>query len=747
MNTQAVPHQLATRVRQRWARQMAGALEDLDAPMREFLARPAPAGVEPMAWMEAGMDWQAKAGEWLRLTRERLVSGGDQGERVTGPQPLSLVDDEAIDDQIAAGRMAVALQDAAQGEFNDLRLRLQHLERRDELRKSDRVQANRLCEDLMRAWLDSGQGRPAWQACQPLLRRFVADAYTAACHQANVFLLDHGVLPEIDLRAMIRRPSPGAQRALAAQAAAPAAVPAAAAGAPAAQGGAGAGGSGAFVRWSQAAEEVGGKLRRLLADKVPAAARWLAAGTSQGGATPNGGGTAPALTPEMAYALTQAMSALTELGEWTSIEAGVAALKRQTRALKSAAGTDRDKAVIELVALIFDSILAEERIPPSIRVWFARLQMPVLRVAMVDPDFLGAIDHPARVLIDRMGSCVMGFDARVSIAPLEAEIKRVVQVIEQYPETGRRVFELVLQEFQTFLSRHLLDRGDVERVVSVAQQVEQKETLAVRFTIELRRLLGDAPVREPVRDFLFKVWVEVMAVASVRLGPQHAESQALRQAAADVLWMASAKPSREERAQVIARLPALLARLREGMGLLGLQPEDQDAHLQRLSDALAEAFTSRSDPLSQDWLAEMTSHLARLEDFLDDGAPDALTLDQDNIEWITGVDASRITVVPDTGHAPLPALRAWASELPLGAWFELEHNGRAAMVQLAWRSQHQQLFLFVGPDQDCYLLQVGRVAAYLDAGLLRASEAEALTVRATRDALHKLDANPERLLA
>ena len=46
----------------------------------------------------------------------------------------------------------------------------------------------------------------------------------------------------------------------------------------------------------------------------------------------------------------------------------------------------------------------------------------------------------------------------------------------------------------------------------------------------------------------------------------------------------------------------------------------------------------------------------------------------------------------------------------------------------------------------CYLIQAGRVASYLQAGLLVPSEEEALTVRATRDALAKLDANPERLL-
>ena len=68
---------------------------------------------------------------------------------------------------------------------------------------------------------------------------------------------------------------------------------------------------------------------------------------------------------------------------------------------------------------MFQSILAEERIPASVRVWFARLQIPVLRVALAEPEFFSALQHPARRLIDRMGSCVMGFESNVgSAAPV-----------------------------------------------------------------------------------------------------------------------------------------------------------------------------------------------------------------------------------------------------------------------------------------------------------------------------------------
>jgi len=196
-------------------------------------------------------------------------------------------------------------------------------------------------------------------------------------------------------------------------------------------------------------------------------------------------------------------------------------LQQRKQALKQAAGTPAERATIEIVAMMFQSILTEDRIPAAIRVWFARLQMPVLRVAVGEPDFFATIDHPARRLIDRMGACVMGFDSssRVVGDALEKEIKRVVQVVEAYPDTGRRVFQTVLQEFEKFLEHYFRTENEATRKgVSLAQQVEQRETLAIQYTIELRRMLSEIPVQEGVRQFLFQVWADVLATTALRYG-------------------------------------------------------------------------------------------------------------------------------------------------------------------------------------------------------------------------------------
>ena len=97
-------------------------------------------------------------------------------------------------------------------------------------------------------------------------------------------------------------------------------------------------------------------------------------------------------------------------------------------------------------------------------------------------------------------------------------------------------------------------------------------------------------------------------------------------------------------------------------------------------------------------------------------------------------------------YLPTEAMLGWAQELELGSWFTLDHNNKLSQTQYVWRSDRKQLHLFASTDGRSYLIQARRLAAYLQAGLLVPTEDEALTLRATREALAKLDANPERLL-
>ncbi|WP_264568419.1 DUF1631 domain-containing protein [Rhodoferax antarcticus] len=416
--------------------------------------------------------------------------------------------------------------------------------------------------------------------------------------------------------------------------------------------------------------------------------------------------------------------------------------------VKGKAQTDNEKAIIELVALMFQSILQEDRIPAGARVWFARLQMPVLRIALADPDFFNKLDHPARQLIDHMGSCVLGFDSSgISTEALEAEIKRVVQVVEQYPETGDRVYKRVYEEFQQFLKKHLAKKPSAQKVMGVAEQLEQKETLAIQYTIELRDQLKDMPVREEIRSFLFKVWAEVLAVSTVRQGKQHEETLMLKKTATDLIWAASAKPNRADRSKVIAGLSGLLLNLRDGMNRLGIVRSAQEAHIKVISDTLADAFMAKTEAIADEQIQAMALRLAELDDYISDDGGEELPLDTENIEELLGVETTDLDVINEGGGQASAVMLEWARDLALGSWFALNYKTNIAQVQFVWRSPLGHLHLFANNLGHSYLFQTPRLAAYLQVALLDPQEDEPLTARATRSALGEIQANPSRLLA
>ena len=708
---------------------------------------------------------------------------------------MTLVSDDTIELEIVTSRLALAIMDRASWEFSDLRSRMAHLAGRAELDAQDMLRAHVLARIVFEAWRGAGLTLAGWRELQPVLHEEFAALVAEAYHETNRWLVAQGVLAEVDLRPFIRRSRTHAAAPLGWQAGsgqasmgrrdegtgAGAAPPASAytrgygddAGEPPSFANTGTGGlgtdrSGANVgeetrlmtrsaplaRNREQSEAVLGRLNRLIGRHVPSFAH-----STQSPPLPRPAGRA--ISPGLSQAIEAAEKGIrqrleTDFGPGQSpVTAPVLLdeLQQRKHALKKAAASPEERATIEIVALLFQSILTEDRIPATVRVWFARLQMPVLRVAVGEPDFFATIDHPARRLIDRMGACVMGFDSAASGSvstsstgeALEREIKRIVQVVEAYPDTGRRVFQTVLTEFEKFLEHYFSNENEATRKgVSLAQQVEQRETMAIQYTIELRRMLNEVPVQEGVRQFLFHVWADVLATAAVRYGAQGEHTRVMKRAAADLIWSASAKVTREERAEVIRRLPLLLKSLREGMVAAGMDNAKQDEHIQQLNNSLAAAFTAKAAVIPDERLRELMERLETLEELLPEAQD--VDIDESMVLDLSGHQNSELEVVLDGGSMPTPAMVAWARELQVGSWYMLDRNGHNEAVQLAWHGMRNQLSLFVTPQGRCVLFQQHRLASYLQAGHLLPAQDEALTVRATRSALAKLDVDASRLL-
>ena len=790
----APDRRLSQQAREWFAKAMEPAIAALVPVIRHRLANLAQGSSgTPLADVQLAMDAAALFSKQYRRWAEgvfkawRAALQGSSGVATSGSRSgaLGLLDHEVVEQEILVSRLSLAIQDRAHWELNDLRLRIQRLESSRELSSGDIFRPEVMARLLLQSWADQGMTRQMWALVHDNVHADLSERMTKAYHEVNELLIREGGTAQIDLKSMVRRTesagggsSSGASsvrgsaerrepdRPATRSAQGPLSTRVAGDTLLANSGPGGISPSGyaregqetrsmtsstPLARARQRAWDVLGQVRRLLGERPNEGAHLESAGISDAAGPPS---------PPLARALLERrdLFAPTELmrpGDGlvatsvmpVSVEVAAQRLRQRTVELKAKAEKASEKATIEIVALMFQAILAEERIPATVRVWFARLQIPVLRLALAERDFFASVEHPARQLIDRMGACALGFDVgNIAGSQLEREIKRIVQVIEQYPETGRRVYQLVFEEFKKFLGRSLTRSGSALQAATLAQQVEQKDALSIQYTIELRKMLSSVPVREEVREFLFRIWAEVLAMAAVRQGPQHEQTQRYKQAAADLLWSVSAKASRGERSRVVQQLPALLQNLREGMNTLAMPASIQDGHIKVINDAVMQAFVSRTEGMSPDMLNELVRGLAGLEGVVTNDAEGDVMLDPGLIELMSGVDAAMLEVIASGGTNPGKSVLAWAEELDLGAWFVLERDAAMIQVQYVWRSQRGQLHLFTSGNGKSYLVQTRRLASYLQAGLLVPVEDEALTVRATRVALAQLDAEPKRLL-
>ena len=784
-NAPAAQQQLGWQARLRWVHGICQGLpqvaKQLDAFFSEQSSSVAAAN-EMQDWREVWGSFQSHQNAWVQAcatalqqaARKSPTGAKESSTSASAPLTFELLSDDVVENKILASRMALAMGETLQPGFEPMRLRIQALEGQ-ELPSQDMFRSETICLHLIEQWLAcSLERKHLLKAVEPL-QNALAPLMESEYSILHKLLDAKGVSKAQEAPLRVRRteggPSTGAMHLGGGSAYAGGdesgwtsssamqymSVPAGGQGFALPPGSSA--GLGMLARARHRALDAMNQLRQLLSQPaigIP-------------GLVPGVPGVPVVPMPPASAALAQALQEQQMLATQIQTQFPVAAgtvmampamdyspaaigqlvnlVRERSADWKEKAETKGEKATIEVVALMFQSILSEDRLPPSIRVWFARLQVPVLRVALAEPQFFSDLNHPARKLIDRMGSCVMGFDASsINGNALEVEIRRVVQVIEQYPETGQKVFALVLREFEEFLSKHLAQNQSTAKITSVAQQVEQKETLAVQYTIELRNMLTDMPVREEVRDFLFKSWADVLAMATVRYGAKDARAMRFKQAASELVWSASAKPSRQERSRVIQGLPTLLQTLREGLELISVSGDEQAALVKVLTDTLAQAFMSKTAAIPVERIEAMAKRLSELEKYIsEDGKLDDMPLSSESIEMMLGVDTADLHVIPNTDAVVEPAMLEWAQTLESGRWFTLDHNGARVQVQYVWRSRRKHLHLFASLDGHCYLLQVQRMATYLQAGLLAVHDAEALTVRATRDALQKIQANPERL--
>jgi hypothetical protein len=216
MNAGAASSHLAQQARRLYGDHLVAALPALSSTVldtaRGLLDKAAVPAIVMMrrdvfkALEKAGIGWQRSIADGIYQALGQSMSTARAADLPTpGSGALSLVDDDTIEREILTSRLALAVMDKASWEFADLRSRLSSLERRSELEAHDMVRAHVLARIVLDAWRTSGMSLDGWRELQAVLHDEMAHIVEEAYHEANRWLIEHRVLPEIDLRPLIRR--------------------------------------------------------------------------------------------------------------------------------------------------------------------------------------------------------------------------------------------------------------------------------------------------------------------------------------------------------------------------------------------------------------------------------------------------------------------------------------------------------------------------------------------------------------
>ncbi|MDE2614545.1 MAG: DUF1631 family protein, partial [Burkholderiales bacterium] len=242
----------------------------------------------------------------------------------------------------------------------------------------------------------------------------------------------------------------------------------------------------------------------------------------------------------------------------------------------------------------FDQILADPKVPPQLARQIARLQLPVLRAALGDPGFFASRRHPVRRFVNRIASLGAAFDdvgdesARAFVAKVRALVQEVVEGDFDQIETYESKLA-ALEAFAAELARkEIADDG-----AQTAELLAQKEDELRLRALYAQRLEGDLKsVSAPdfVREFIARIWSQVLLKAAEHGGADGALARRMRHAGRELFLSVQPKPTPTHRKTFLAELPKLMQELTEGMTLIGWPEAERRAFFGRLMPAHAEAL-------------------------------------------------------------------------------------------------------------------------------------------------------------
>jgi hypothetical protein len=354
---------------------------------------------------------------------------------------------------------------------------------------------------------------------------------------------------------------------------------------------------------------------------------------------------------------------------------------------------------IDIVSRLFDFILDDPGLTDSLKVQIVRLQIPLLKVAILDNDFFSTKSHPARQLLNELAYAGSGLET--TDPEEDATLKMVSYVVDRIQaefEENTGIIESLLAEFTAFMEREKESNKLTEDVLVGAKNTAAEAIQSKVYGHNIPPL---------VNTILLDAWKDVLIHLYLRDGVKSNAWETALQVADDLIWSVEPKLIVSERNRLIKVIPGILNGLRDGFTLINfdmkksevLFDELEDLHLASLRGGIPENIPTQkskmskqenslinyeeSDILTEDDFGVDLSDLPENTSFADEQAnsysEDIASSSKKDDEMLFSIYAESI------------------SELALGTWVEFIDPATKSHSRgkLAWKCDFTKEFTFV----------------------------------------------------
>ncbi|MGE5171938.1 MAG: DUF1631 domain-containing protein [Rudaea sp.] len=394
---------------------------------------------------------------------------------------------------------------------------------------------------------------------------------------------------------------------------------------------------------------------------------------------------------------------------------------------------------IEMVAMLFDFIFDTRDLPDGIKALLARLQIPVLKVAMLDGAFFAKKSHPSRLLVNALAAAGLGWSpAMGQDDPLYRTIDRIVhKVIDGFSE-NLGIFDELRAELEAFLAaEEQAAEANFSNTAEAINEGDRKDLASVVAKSEIERRVESYPIPRFLAQFLRDKWHVALEGIYLREGDDSDAWSTSVATLEDLVWSVQPKKTPEDRKHLVALLPSLLKRLAAGVPAQQWAPGEREAFMANLVEAHAAAVKPSLATMPSPTAAVAEAARAEAEAAKKSGNAEAAA----RAEALAAAMAPAEPSLPEEGPTVLEdEYLEIARSLDRGMWVEFEDaDAQLSFAKLAWISPLRGTYLFTNRQgQKAVSITAEALADQFRNNRARLVEAEPLIDRAFTSVISEL---------